>query len=228
MNFEQPTPIQAATIPVALLGRDICACAVTGSGRECVIVPAKACMCYGASHGLHVCYSARDDLHVCSSASDDLHVCHHLWQYDRCCFFLPLFWWTFLGTILSFNSSKLKNLVRLYPVLEYCCFVFKLFELNDFNFYILQSCQRNIKITKSYNCDCELCIVSLVCAQVRRWHSCCPFWSGCCTALSRPLSRASSSSCRHASWPCRCTQSPSNLPTTQTYRSHSQLVCAFS
>ncbi|XP_064599408.1 probable ATP-dependent RNA helicase DDX27 [Liolophura sinensis] len=33
MNFEQPTPIQAATIPVALLGRDICACAVTGSGK---------------------------------------------------------------------------------------------------------------------------------------------------------------------------------------------------
>ncbi|KAJ8303048.1 hypothetical protein KUTeg_019444 [Tegillarca granosa] len=33
MNFEKPTPIQAATIPVALLGKDICACAVTGSGK---------------------------------------------------------------------------------------------------------------------------------------------------------------------------------------------------
>jgi hypothetical protein len=33
MNFEKPTPIQAATIPIALLGRDICACAVTGSGK---------------------------------------------------------------------------------------------------------------------------------------------------------------------------------------------------
>ncbi|KAK3603885.1 hypothetical protein CHS0354_042892 [Potamilus streckersoni] len=33
MNFEKPTPIQAATIPVALMGRDICACAVTGSGK---------------------------------------------------------------------------------------------------------------------------------------------------------------------------------------------------
>ena len=32
MNFDKPTPIQAATIPIALLGRDICACAVTGSG----------------------------------------------------------------------------------------------------------------------------------------------------------------------------------------------------
>ncbi|WAR12864.1 DDX27-like protein [Mya arenaria] len=33
LNFEQPTPIQSATIPIALLGRDICACAVTGSGK---------------------------------------------------------------------------------------------------------------------------------------------------------------------------------------------------
>jgi superfamily II DNA/RNA helicase len=33
MNFAKPTPIQAATIPVALLGRDLCACAVTGSGK---------------------------------------------------------------------------------------------------------------------------------------------------------------------------------------------------
>ncbi|XP_062582142.1 probable ATP-dependent RNA helicase DDX27 [Saccostrea cucullata] len=33
MNFSKPTPIQAATIPIALLGRDVCACAVTGSGK---------------------------------------------------------------------------------------------------------------------------------------------------------------------------------------------------
>ena len=33
MKFEKPTPIQAATIPIALLGRDMCACAVTGSGE---------------------------------------------------------------------------------------------------------------------------------------------------------------------------------------------------
>ncbi|KAH9491632.1 putative ATP-dependent RNA helicase ddx27 [Bulinus truncatus] len=33
MDFVKPTPIQAACIPVALLGRDICACAVTGSGK---------------------------------------------------------------------------------------------------------------------------------------------------------------------------------------------------
>lgn len=30
MNFVHPTPIQSATIPVALLGRDICGCAATG------------------------------------------------------------------------------------------------------------------------------------------------------------------------------------------------------
>ncbi|KAK3085997.1 hypothetical protein FSP39_011961 [Pinctada imbricata] len=33
MNFDKPTPIQSATIPVALLGKDLCACAVTGSGK---------------------------------------------------------------------------------------------------------------------------------------------------------------------------------------------------
>ncbi|KAK7483044.1 hypothetical protein BaRGS_00025707, partial [Batillaria attramentaria] len=33
LNFEKPTPIQAACIPVALKGRDLCACAVTGSGK---------------------------------------------------------------------------------------------------------------------------------------------------------------------------------------------------
>ncbi|XP_071085295.1 probable ATP-dependent RNA helicase DDX27 [Haliotis cracherodii] len=33
MKFVRPTPIQSATIPIALLGKDICACAVTGSGK---------------------------------------------------------------------------------------------------------------------------------------------------------------------------------------------------
>lgn len=33
MNYVHPTPIQAATIPVALLGRDICGCAATGTGK---------------------------------------------------------------------------------------------------------------------------------------------------------------------------------------------------
>jgi len=33
MGFITPTEIQSATIPTALMGRDICACAVTGSGK---------------------------------------------------------------------------------------------------------------------------------------------------------------------------------------------------
>ncbi|XP_071959384.1 probable ATP-dependent RNA helicase DDX27 [Antedon mediterranea] len=33
MKFTTPTPIQSQTIPVALLGKDICACAATGTGK---------------------------------------------------------------------------------------------------------------------------------------------------------------------------------------------------
>ncbi|UJR09178.1 hypothetical protein I4U23_013426 [Adineta vaga] len=33
MGLHSPTPIQAATVPIALLGRDLCASAVTGSGK---------------------------------------------------------------------------------------------------------------------------------------------------------------------------------------------------
>ena len=33
LKYVHPTPIQAATIPVALLGRDICGCAATGTGK---------------------------------------------------------------------------------------------------------------------------------------------------------------------------------------------------
>lgn len=32
LGFTSPTPIQANTIPVALMGKDICACAATGTG----------------------------------------------------------------------------------------------------------------------------------------------------------------------------------------------------
>lgn len=34
MGFKQPTPIQKACVPVGLLGKDICACAATGTGRN--------------------------------------------------------------------------------------------------------------------------------------------------------------------------------------------------
>ncbi|CAG9792901.1 unnamed protein product [Diatraea saccharalis] len=33
LHYVHPTPIQAATIPIALLGKDICACAATGTGK---------------------------------------------------------------------------------------------------------------------------------------------------------------------------------------------------
>jgi ATP-dependent RNA helicase DDX27 len=33
LGFTHPTPIQASTIPIALLGRDICGCAATGTGK---------------------------------------------------------------------------------------------------------------------------------------------------------------------------------------------------
>ena len=32
LGFNHPTPIQASTVPVALMGKDICACAATGTG----------------------------------------------------------------------------------------------------------------------------------------------------------------------------------------------------
>ncbi|OUC49014.1 DEAD/DEAH box helicase [Trichinella nativa] len=35
MNYVNPTPIQSVCIPVALLGKDICACAATGTGKTC-------------------------------------------------------------------------------------------------------------------------------------------------------------------------------------------------
>lgn len=34
MGFKQPTPIQKACVPVGLLGRDLCACAATGTGER--------------------------------------------------------------------------------------------------------------------------------------------------------------------------------------------------
>ncbi|PIK48394.1 putative ATP-dependent RNA helicase DDX27 [Apostichopus japonicus] len=33
MNFRTPTPIQSRTVPIALLGKDVCACAATGTGK---------------------------------------------------------------------------------------------------------------------------------------------------------------------------------------------------
>lgn len=38
MGFVRPTPIQSSVIPVALAGRDVCASAVTGSGKTAAFV----------------------------------------------------------------------------------------------------------------------------------------------------------------------------------------------
>ncbi|XP_012232938.1 probable ATP-dependent RNA helicase DDX27 [Linepithema humile] len=52
MNFVQPTPIQAATIPVALMGRDICGCAATGTGKTAAyMVPTLERLLYRPLNG---------------------------------------------------------------------------------------------------------------------------------------------------------------------------------
>ncbi|XP_077192286.1 putative ATP-dependent RNA helicase DDX27 isoform X2 [Paroedura picta] len=38
MGFKKPTPIQKACIPVGLLGKDICACAATGTGKTAAFI----------------------------------------------------------------------------------------------------------------------------------------------------------------------------------------------
>uniref|UniRef100_A0A8D3CCK3 RNA helicase n=1 Tax=Scophthalmus maximus TaxID=52904 RepID=A0A8D3CCK3_SCOMX len=38
LGFRQPTPIQQACVPVGLLGRDLCACAATGTGKTAAFV----------------------------------------------------------------------------------------------------------------------------------------------------------------------------------------------
>jgi len=37
LQYNRPTPIQSATIPLALKGRDICACSATGTGWYCLL-----------------------------------------------------------------------------------------------------------------------------------------------------------------------------------------------
>lgn len=39
LGFKQPTPIQKACVPVGLLGRDLCACAATGTGDSDILGP---------------------------------------------------------------------------------------------------------------------------------------------------------------------------------------------
>ncbi|KAK0181624.1 hypothetical protein PV327_003894 [Microctonus hyperodae] len=55
MNFTSPTPIQAATIPVALMGRDICGCAATGTGKTAAyMLPTLERLLYRPADGASV------------------------------------------------------------------------------------------------------------------------------------------------------------------------------
>ena len=46
LGFVNPTPVQARTIPIALLGKDICASAATGTGEISIqSFPYTSCTC---------------------------------------------------------------------------------------------------------------------------------------------------------------------------------------
>ena len=47
IGYTSPTPIQAKTIPLALMGKDICACAATGTGEQDGIVIVLWCTSAG-------------------------------------------------------------------------------------------------------------------------------------------------------------------------------------
>eukprot|EP00731_Ephydatia_muelleri_P026152 Em0018g252a len=51
LGFTSPTPIQANTIPVALVGKDICACAATGTGKTAAfMLPILERLLYRPTH----------------------------------------------------------------------------------------------------------------------------------------------------------------------------------
>ncbi|XP_030764559.1 probable ATP-dependent RNA helicase DDX27 [Sitophilus oryzae] len=55
MKFVHPTPIQASTIPIALLGRDVCGCAATGTGKTAAyMLPTLERLLYRPSGGTSV------------------------------------------------------------------------------------------------------------------------------------------------------------------------------
>ncbi|XP_015519416.1 probable ATP-dependent RNA helicase DDX27 [Neodiprion lecontei] len=55
MGFVHPTPIQAATIPIALMGRDICGCAATGTGKTAAyMLPTLERLIYKPAEGTAV------------------------------------------------------------------------------------------------------------------------------------------------------------------------------
>ncbi|CAI5508479.1 unnamed protein product [Closterium sp. Naga37s-1] len=57
LRYDKPTPIQAACVPLAMAGRDICGSAITGSGKNCSCHLQAACVPL-AMAGWDICGSA--------------------------------------------------------------------------------------------------------------------------------------------------------------------------
>lgn len=102
LNFTKPTPIQEATIPVALLGKDVVGNAVTGSGKTAAfIIPmlerllyrergkkaaATRCLILVPTRELGVqCYEVGTKL----AALTDIRFCLVVGTYTRCVLYLP-------------------------------------------------------------------------------------------------------------------------------------------
>lgn len=71
LGFKQPTPIQKACVPVGLLGRDLCACAATGTGNTDILVVIQHTVThlkYWKRHITEIIHLLREDssLHVAS------------------------------------------------------------------------------------------------------------------------------------------------------------------
>lgn len=77
MNFIHPTPIQSAAIPVALQGRDICACAATGTGKTAAyMLPILERLLYRTSQEV-VTRSASMCMYLLELSFND-HLCNYL------------------------------------------------------------------------------------------------------------------------------------------------------
>lgn len=89
MNFLHPTPIQAATIPIALMGRDIYGCAATGTGNtlSCfVFCPLSFVFSNTVRCEIFLCifFSIISDDYNCKYNYDSLYMCNYnslCWQF---------------------------------------------------------------------------------------------------------------------------------------------------
>ena len=72
MGYSKPTPIQAQTIPIALMGRDICACAETGAEVQRVVIIVLSEM--RSSRAVVSCYTSQARVRQQPSCSPFLSV----------------------------------------------------------------------------------------------------------------------------------------------------------